>query len=371
MSQAREGWYVADSDGLADGPLSREALARYAQRTDLAELTVWHVDWSEWRPLSAMLGLGGAGIAVERERGDRDDGAGSDMRAGLAAAAATGAPVALPAVLAAKQAELKARLKSKFEERVGPRGSAVARETVRAARAELGESLRDGTLTQAELRQVARAARSAAVQRAEQAARAGAERAVAEAKTKTQESAARLGQAVRRLLARLVDTLTVGMLGAVLIGALVIAEMPDLEIAWTLPFLALWLMVPLEALFLAAGGSTPGKALFGLRVVDTRGRALGFGSACARGFLVLMRGLAFGIPVVSLVFAATAAGPLLKDGLTTWDKQLGTRVETKPWSAARWQLGIVVLVCACVLLATGLWIELLDWLQQTIAAMPH
>lgn len=375
MSAARDGWYVADADGEADGPLARDALARYAQRRDLDALTVWHVDWSEWRPLLTVLGAGAAAAASGRDgaprRADVAAGSGAATATAAAAAVAAAAGAALPPELAAKQQELKERLRQKLEQQKATRGGAVARDAVRAAREELRESMRDGKITQAELRDAARAASSAGIERSKDEARAGAERVKAAAAAKAAESSARLGQAFRRLFARLVDTLTIGMLAALPIGAAVLAERPWVSVAPMLPFIALWLMIPLEALFLAAGGSTPGKALFGLRVVDARGRALGFGPACARGFHVLMRGMAFGIPVVSLVFVAAAGGPLLKDGRTSWDARLGTRVEARPMSAANWQLGLVALFCAWALLGTGLWFEALDWLAQEIAATPQ
>jgi uncharacterized RDD family membrane protein YckC len=371
MSAARDGWYVADADGEADGPLAREVLARYAQRGDLDTLTVWHLDWSEWRPLRAVVGAGVAAAAGARDAASLHANAATGSGMAKVAAAVAAASAMLPPELAAKQQELKERLRQKLEQQKATRGGAVARDAVRAAREELRESMRDGKITQAELRDAARAASSAGIERSKDEARAGADRAKAAAAAKAAEGSARLGQAFRRLFARLVDTLTIGMLAALPIGAVLLAERPWVSVAPMLPFIALWLMIPLEALFLASGGSTPGKALFGLRVVDARGRALGFGPACARGFHVLMRGMAFGIPVVSLVFVAAAGGPLLKDGRTSWDARLGTRIEARPMSATNWQLGLVALFCAWALLGTGLWFEALDWLAQEIAATPQ
>lgn len=366
MGAARDGWYVADADGEAAGPLPRELLGRYAQRRDLDALTVWHVDWSEWRPLAAVLGPGGA---AGGERPARAQGSGASTSRESRAARSAG--VALPPEVAARSAELKARLQARLDAQAGTRGGAIAGEAVRAAEAALREGMRDGTLSHADLRDAARAAGTGALERAGAEARATAERAQAAAKAAAAQSSARLGEVLRRFCARLVDTLTLGMLAATVLLAALAVDAPDLLAAFALPFLALWLMIPVEAVLLAAAGTTPGKALFGLRVTDAGGRPPGFGKAAWRSFQVLMNGLAFGIPMLNVVVAALAAGTVLKSGRTVWDRRLDLRVETRPLSALQWQFGFVAVFCVWVLLLSGVWDELLVLLHESFGPAPR
>lgn len=66
-------------------------------------------------------------------------------------------------------------------------------------------------------------------------------------------------------------------------------------------FVALYLLwLPLEAGFLTATGTTPGKWVFGIRVVKSQGQKLAYPEALKRAFLVWVQGEGLGIPVVIL-----------------------------------------------------------------------
>lgn len=152
-----------------------------------------------------------------------------------------------------------------------------------------------------------------------------------------------------RWLARLLDVACFGGLMGLVMGAFA----PDVlaganDIALNLMLLALW--VPVETMLISAYSTTPGKALLRIRVTDADGRSLGAGTALERSFQVWMRGMGFGIPLVSLVTMVRAYNRLEKQGSTSWDHDLGVRVTQRPVGAGRWMF-IAVLVAAVFWLA--------------------
>src|SRR5687767_9361702 len=55
MSGMREGWFIADADGVAIGPLSRaELVAQHERGLHGVEAMAWHVEIAEWRPLERI-----------------------------------------------------------------------------------------------------------------------------------------------------------------------------------------------------------------------------------------------------------------------------------------------------------------------------
>jgi len=152
-----------------------------------------------------------------------------------------------------------------------------------------------------------------------------------------------------RFFARQIDYALVG--GA---AGLVAAQVkPDLrdstEVLVGLAAIALF--VPLEAVLLATLGATPGKWLLHLRVTDAEGRRLGLAAAMSRSVSVWWRGMAAGLPVVSVATAIVAYQHLRHEGVTTWDRDGGFRVSHGPVGASRLAGAALVLACALVLAA--------------------
>jgi uncharacterized RDD family membrane protein YckC len=61
----------------------------------------------------------------------------------------------------------------------------------------------------------------------------------------------------------------------------------------------LWL--PIEALFLSLGGTTPAKWVFGIHVESQSGGKLSYGQAFKRAILVFVQGDGFGIPLIIFI----------------------------------------------------------------------
>lgn len=91
----------------------------------------------------------------------------------------------------------------------------------------------------------------------------------------------------------------------------------------TMIVLAIWVVI--EPWFLSTWGTTPGKALFRIRIakLDT-GRKLNYSEAFHRAANVWYRGFGFGIPIVNLVTLIVAYKRLMKSGVTSWDQQSNT-----------------------------------------------
>jgi hypothetical protein len=97
----------------------------------------------------------------------------------------------------------------------------------------------------------------------------------------------------------------------------------------------MWLIyVPLEAWLLSSFGSTPGRALLRVQVRRLDGGLPAFSQALRRSFHVYWKGLALGLPFISLVAMLWARQTLLQRGITPWDEANETRVEhgePEPW----------------------------------------
>jgi uncharacterized RDD family membrane protein YckC len=104
---------------------------------------------------------------------------------------------------------------------------------------------------------------------------------------------------------------------------------------WLFQIMGLFAFVPFEAFCLHIFGNTMGKALYGIRISTRSGDNLSLSAALKRSFLVLMRGLGFGIPLVSLVTLANAHTALQRDGISSWDRGLCCIIHHRPISYFR------------------------------------
>ena len=92
----------------------------------------------------------------------------------------------------------------------------------------------------------------------------------------------------------------------------------------------LWIFV--EALLLSIYGTTPGKYIFGIRVIGSRGRKLSYGAAFKRALLVWIKGVGLALPVVNIVTAVLGYRQLEKKHVTSWDRDSGAAVEHHHYS---------------------------------------
>lgn len=75
-----------------------------------------------------------------------------------------------------------------------------------------------------------------------------------------------------------------------------------------------------EPIMLCSWGTTPGKALFKIRLRRQNGTKLSYLEALSRSVSVLIKGLGLGIPLVSLFTLLNSYNHLTKEGITSWDR---------------------------------------------------
>ncbi|MET0744652.1 MAG: RDD family protein [Microvirga sp.] len=164
----------------------------------------------------------------------------------------------------------------------------------------------------------------------------------------------------RRGAARCLDTLVHGSIGVVLIFFVWFRLAPlsayrffaYLEPSFR-PLGDLMLSVPIAgivgAVVVGATGTSVGKAVFGVQVVNSHGEPIGILKCCLREFHIWWKGLALGLPVLSLITMAIAGTTLKRDGSTSWDRRSGTIVMHRPNGRLQYGLnilGIIMIVAA-------------------------
>lgn len=136
---------------------------------------------------------------------------------------------------------------------------------------------------------------------------------------------------IKRIVASVIDFLLL----AVVIYALIKLFGYDFEIVLAEAFrtnvATLGVLALLEAIAVWFWSTTPGMALFGLRVTDTDGSKLSFGKSLLRGLLIFVEGSAIGLPFFGLIYIAWGINllKLLVTGTAFWDSQLHVQVVKK------------------------------------------
>ena len=98
----------------------------------------------------------------------------------------------------------------------------------------------------------------------------------------------------------------------------------------------------LDAAFVTTFGTTPGKWLAGLNVVDSEGQRLKPGRSLARSMLVYAFGWGFGLPLLTLLSWLCTFIRVRQVGNAVWDGQLKTRVLGQ--RVARVRLALLVVI---------------------------
>ena len=292
-------WYVAEPDGSTIGPMTRDAVVHAAQRrTFSSEALAWHVDVGEWQPLARILLRFGRASQDAPARGQASKAQVRDERQ--------------------KQRELPVsqRTDSKTEQAAADRKRRVA-EPAKVARP---PKLPDAAVV---------------------------------AKTAAEASGRKLALVGKRALARYFDVMSIGMFVAVLLTTMYTRANDGVEIGdGTMPgpLLLLWValiaMVVFDAVLLASFGTTPGKALLGLRVCKADGSNPDFGDALQRSNGVFARGFALGVAIFTPLPPGFAAVRTLTNDIAPWDKSQGLQVESKDVEGGTWKaigIGAVVL----------------------------
>lgn len=101
------------------------------------------------------------------------------------------------------------------------------------------------------------------------------------------------------------------------------------------------IVVPFIAVLVGLLGSSPGKWLFGVRVIRRDGRHLGVADGLRRELAVWIKGFGMAVPLVSLFTLIASYRRLTEDGVTSWD-------DGEPWVVTHRPNGPLQVVLAIV-----------------------
>jgi uncharacterized RDD family membrane protein YckC len=107
----------------------------------------------------------------------------------------------------------------------------------------------------------------------------------------------------------------------------------DLKALLLSPWLLVLHLVPwflIETMMIHHFGTTPGKALLGLSVVNTDGNRLTYGQSLRRSFRVMFAGIGFGLTLISPICQLISWFTVRRIGCTLWDRAGGHRVKVVP-----------------------------------------
>lgn len=135
----------------------------------------------------------------------------------------------------------------------------------------------------------------------------------------------------RRYGGRILDVAVSGVAGFFLLGIAAYAIAPatadrmfavfETPAGVVFDLIATVLMAALiNGILLGMTGFTLGKLIFGIRVVTLEGESPGIAAAWRREFAASLKGLALGVPVLSLITMWMAKTRLEKHGESAWDK---------------------------------------------------
>ena len=91
-------------------------------------------------------------------------------------------------------------------------------------------------------------------------------------------------------------------------------------------------------------GSSLGKVIFGLIVVDKHGKKIGPADGIRRDLTVYLRGFGLAIPIVSLVTLYLAFRTLKDTGSTSWDADNEYKVWHRPSGQAQYVLNVIGII---------------------------
>jgi len=159
----------------------------------------------------------------------------------------------------------------------------------------------------------------------------------------------------RRYGARLLDIIINGSVAAGLISIAFYALAPYTAVQVfenndPIMEILVWTMVTVVASSILSGviigftGSSIGKWIFGIRVTDKNLRPIGVVRGITRDFSVISRGMAFGMPLISLFFIYGSYKDLKAQGNTFWDRDQDNVISHRPNGVFQYLLNLVGIV---------------------------
>ena len=165
----------------------------------------------------------------------------------------------------------------------------------------------------------------------------------------------------RRYFARCFD----GQIGVTMIAMPFIFIIASIKEDLTMPFGSNWLIslvsyalyIFVEALLIKLTGTTFGKFAMGIKIITSSyNRNYTYLQLVKRGFLVLVKGLAFNIPVANIITMVVAMNYVGDDksGQASWDFDCGTLVAYKKFEAINYILIVFNVAISVAIIVFGL-----------------
>lgn len=113
-------------------------------------------------------------------------------------------------------------------------------------------------------------------------------------------------------------------------------------------FIAIVIMLALEPLCLHSFGTTPGKAIFGLRIETPDGRLLSYGEGLDRTWGVIGIGMGYNIPIYNLVRLWKSYSLCSENEAQPWDESISYTIKDTKWYRSIFYIGAYAAVLAAL-----------------------
>jgi len=124
-----------------------------------------------------------------------------------------------------------------------------------------------------------------------------------------------------RYFARILDIFFFSVLVCFVLGMFAPSVLAIPNFLLGMAILFIWVFQ--ESILLANCGTTPGKWLFKIKVLNSKGQKLTFSEALNRSFSVWLKGMGAGVPIISLITLLISRSKLKRDAVTAWDEEGG------------------------------------------------
>lgn len=114
-------------------------------------------------------------------------------------------------------------------------------------------------------------------------------------------------------------------------------------------FIAIAMMLVLEPIWLHLFGTTPGKAIFGLRIETPDGRCLSYGEGLERTWGVIGTGMGYNIPIYKLIRLWKSCTLCSENKIQPWDESISYTIKDTKWYRGVFYIGAYVATFAVLL----------------------
>jgi len=114
-------------------------------------------------------------------------------------------------------------------------------------------------------------------------------------------------------------------------------------------FVAIAIMLVLEPLWLHLFGTTPGKAIFGLRIENSDGKFLSYGEGLNRTWGIIGIGMGYNIPIYSLVRLWKSYVLCNENEVQPWDESISYTIKDTKWYRSILYIGAHIAVLAILI----------------------